>query len=326
MPTPSMYLYNQFLSNYGVAGFQMNPDLVATKIFPIVHVDKQSGLYRLWDSEAMFRDDFEVLPLGTETAGTDFKWSSDTYFAARHGLHIDIDDAERSNTDADIDLETLASQTLGSKGRLYLERKVFASVFTTGVWGKDYTGVSGAPGANQFKQWNDATSTPIVDIQAGEDVMIGSTNGIAPNTLVVSQPVWRALQNHASVVARYSYVSDTSTLTTAQVAAVLGVDNIYVVRTQYTSNIEGATKASTATLGKVAWLGYIPPTLNQFTPAPATIFSWDGVGLFPGVTDTVPVSKIRMDPIHSDRIEAIMAFGVKVSAPALGVFFASAVA
>lgn len=325
MPPTSSFLYNQYLTNFGVAGFEMNPDLVATKIFPVVHVDKQSGLYRVWDSTAMFRDDFEVLPLGTESAGTDFNWSNDTYFAARHGLHIDIDYAELQNTDADINLKTMAAQTLGTKGRLYLERKTFAALFTTGIW-KDYTGVSGAPGANQFKQWNDAASTPIVDIQAAEDYVIGITNGISPNTLVVSQAVWRTLQNHASVLARYTYVADTSTLSTAQVAAVLGVDNIYVVRTQYTSSIEGATKATTATLGKVAWLGYIPPVLNEFTPAPATIFSWDGVSGLPGVSDTVPIQEIEMPAIHSTRVEALMAFGIKVTSAPLGVFFASAVA
>jgi hypothetical protein len=41
--------------------------------------------------------------------------------------------------------------------------------FTTGVWTGAVTGVSGAPGANQVKQWNDAARRPIEDVKANSD-------------------------------------------------------------------------------------------------------------------------------------------------------------
>ena len=326
MPLPSVTHYDSFLTGLGVAAFQQPPfGYVMKNIFPTIRVNRQSDKYRIWDDEDFLRDDFEVLPISTESAGTDFKFSSDTYYATRYALHVDIDDQELNNADSDIDLVSSSIQVLASKGQLKLERQGIAKLMTTSVWGQDLTGVSGAPGANQFKQWNDAASTPITDFDTASDIVLNKT-GLVPNVAVVSQAVWRALQRHASVAARFQYVRDYSQVSEDMVAAVLGLERLYVVRSIRTTNVEGATKAYSTNLGKVAWLGYVPANVGPMTPTPAAYFAWDGVGGMPGISETTPIFRFRMDEIHSDRIEAYLAFDVKVTAPSLGVFFNTAVA
>jgi hypothetical protein len=194
---------------------------------------------------------------------------------------------------------------------------------TTSVWGKDYTGVAGAPSTDEFKQWSDyANSDPIENVEGGK-AQILSTTGFEANTLVLGYETFRKLRHHPDIVDRIKYTSS-SVVTSDMLARMFEVDRVLVAKSIRATNNEGATGAYSFNVGKVAWLGHVAPNPGLLTPSAGYIFSWTGVS--GGLGQTVGTSQIRMDALKADRVEAEVAFDNKVVSSDLGVYFASAVA
>jgi hypothetical protein len=321
-PTRSDVHYDAVLSNISTAIIQDPAGFVAPQIFPIVPVDKQSNKYVVWDKEAFLRDDMKVRPSATESAGTAFKLSRDAYYCDKYALHYDIADDDRANSDDGIDLERTATRLLTHQTLQRLERAMMTDFLTTGKWGQDYTGVSGAPGANQFKQWNDAASTPITDIDKASDLVLSKT-GLAPNTFVLGQQAYRQLQRHAVFKDQFKYVSAES-ITPELIGAVLDIPRVIVAKAIKATNTEGQTTATDFIVGKVAWLGYVDPNPGLEVPTAGLTFNWrQSVA---GNLAQAPVYQFRMDELKADRIETEIAFDMKVVSADLGTFFTSAVA
>lgn len=321
-PTRSDVHYDAVLSNFSAAVIQDPGAFIAPRIFPVLPVMKQSDRYVVWDKEAYLRDDMQLRPSGTESAGTAFELSRDPYYCDKYALHYDIADDDRKNQDAGIDLERTATRILTHQTLQKLERTMMTEYLATGKWGTDYTGVAGAPTGNQFKQWNDAASTPIDDVDRAVDSILSKT-GYQANTLVLGQQVYRRLQRHASVKEQFKYSSSES-ITADMIGAVLDIPNVLIARAIKATNKEGQTLATDFIVGKVAWLGYVDPNPTLESPTAGLTFNWNqAVG---GTLSQAPVYNFRMDNLKSDRIETEIAFDMKVVSADLGTFFTSAVA
>lgn len=321
-PTHSDLHYDAVLSNISTAIIQDPAGFVAPKIFPIVPVDFQSNRYPVWDKEAFLRDDMKIRQPATESAGTALKLSRDTYFCDKYALHFDIADDQRANSDPGINLERMATTLLTHQSLQRLERAMMSDYLTTSKWGVDYTGVSGSPTGNQFKQWNDAASTPVDDIDRASDAILSAT-GMKPNTLVLGQQTFRKLQRHATFKDQFKYTSSQS-LTPELIGAVLGVPNVIVATAIKATNTEGQTTATDFIVGKVAWLGYVAPAPGLEVPTAGLTFNWKQA--VAGNLSQAPVYNFRMDELKADRIETELAFDMKVVSKDLGTFFTTAVA
>jgi hypothetical protein len=321
----SQFHYDAILSALSVATIQSDDNYIATKVMPVVPVDKQSAKYYVFDPEWFLRDDMQLRPPATESAGTGFKLSRDSYDADVWALHHDISDQDRANADEAIDLERIATRMLAAQAKQRLERSFFANFLTTGKWGLDLTGVSGTPSTNQFKQWNDPASDPAADIDTAADTIAAAT-GLTPNTLVLGQTAFRRMQRNPAMQDRFKYTSAAS-ITKEMIGSIFDIapDRIFIAKAIKATNKEGQSLATGFIAGKVAWLGYVAPGPGMETPSAGYTFNWrQPVG--GGDLSTAPVYKFRMDELKADRVETEIAFDQKVVAPALGVFFNSAVA
>jgi hypothetical protein len=83
---------------------------------------------------------------------------------------------------------------------------------------------------------------------------------------------------------------------------------------------EGLTNAHSFIAGSNALLTYAAPAPSLMTPTGGYTFSWSG---FMGQTNAFGVSTKRfyLDALESTRVEAQMAFDMKLVAPELGYFF-----
>lgn len=327
-PTASDVHVNVPLTNISIAWLQQQDMFVAPQVFPNVPVSNQSNRYFTYQRDDWYRTEADVRAPGTESAGSGWRLdNTPTYYAEVYAVHKDVDDQIRANQDSVISMDR--DSTLWVTQQLAIKRdKLWAAkYFTTGLWtgpsgGTDLTGVAGAPGANQFKQWDASGSTPIEDIRLQRITVAGKT-GYRPNILVLGAHVWRVLQDHPEFLDRIKYTQK-GLVTTDLLATVLELDKVVVAYGVESTNKEGQTEASSFIFGKNALLAYAPPAPSLMTPSAGYTFSWTGyVGA--GVMGN-RISTMRMDHLKSDRVEGEMAFDMKVVAPELGVFYSGAVA
>lgn len=324
MPQPNNRVFiDQPLTNLSVAFDQQDTQFIADKIFPVVPVDQISGLYWSYPKEDWLRDEAQRRTGGFESAGSGFGVQTDTYSCNVWAFHKDIDDITAAQASSALDLDSAAARFVVSRLRLRKERQVMSDFFKSGVWGTDFTGVSSAPGANQFIQWsNTASSHPISDIKAAARQILSIT-GFLPNTLVLGYDAYLALTTHPDILDRIKY-TDSSAITEAIIARYFDVDRVLVSTSIVNTAAEGLTPSYGFNLGKSALLCYSAPNPGLMTPSAGYTFSWTGVSY--GLGATIGTKRFRMEELAADRVESQIAFSNKVVAPELGVYFQNVVA
>jgi hypothetical protein len=316
-PTPSDVHVDAILTNISVAYIQEQNAFIANRVFPNIPVEKQSDKYFKYAKGDWFRDEAAKRAPSTESVGSGYNLSTDTYSADVYAFHKDVDDQTRANADNPLNPDRDATTFVTQRMLLRQEIEWTTTYFTTGVWATDVTG-----GSN-FTQWdNYASSDPIEDIEDGKSSMWSST-GFLPNTLVLGYDVFRQLKNHPDIVDRIKYTS-AETVTEGILARYFGVDNVYVSRAIKNTANEGATDSFSAVAGKNAALYYVAPSAGILTPSAGYQFAWRGVS--DGMGQNIGVTRFRMPELRSDRIEAQMAWDYTVVAADLGYFFSSCVA
>lgn len=315
-PTVSMVHIDYALSNISLAYIQSADAFIANRVFPMVPVPNQTNKYYVYTKNDWFRDEAQIRPPGTESAGSGYNLTTDNYSCDVYALHKDIDDQTLKNADAAINLEREAAMFVVQRMLVKREIEWAASFFGTSIWGTDVTG-----GTN-FAQWdNYATSKPLVDVQAGKTTVL-STTGFEPNTLVLGYQVYAALLNHPEIVDRIKYTSSDA-ITQQILARYFGVDNLFVAKAVKATNVEGETAAYGFTHGKHALLCYVPSAPGLLTPSAGYTFAWSGVSDGAGLE--VGTVRFYEQKTRSWRIESQMAWDSKKVAGDLGYFFASAV-
>lgn len=325
MPQPSINQVHvdAILTNISVAYMQKAENFIADKVFPTVSVDKKSNLFFKYDKNDWFRDEAQRRAGGTESAGSGYGLSTDSYSCDVWAFHKDVDDQTLSNSDTPLNPLREAAEFVTHRLMLRRELQFVSDFFTTGVWGTDATGVSGTPSTGQFKQWSDyANSDPINDIEAAKEGIL-STTGLDANTLVLGYSVFRQLKNHPDLIDRFKYTTSEN-ITADIMARLFDVDRVLVAKAVKATNNEGATGAYGFAYGKGALLAHVASAPGLLTPSAGYTFAWNGVS--GGLGSTIGTSQFRMEHLKSDRVEGEVAFDNKVVASDLGYYFASAVA
>jgi hypothetical protein len=323
-PTASDVHVNAPLTNVSVAYIQAAEAYIADKVFPTVPVPNQSNRYFVYSKADFFRDEAKIRAPATESAGGGFDLdNTPTYAAQVYALHKDVDDQVRANADAAINPDRDATEYITQQLLIRRDKVWAANYFAAGKWGLDLTGVAAAPGANQFLQWNDATSKPCSVIH-GEIVRITEATGFKPNTLVLGARTFMQLCDNPDVLGRIQYVQR-GVVTPDILASLFGVDRVLVAWATQNTALEGAAAAmSMIANSKAALLVYANPSPSLMQPSGGYTFAWTGM-LGAGATGS-RIKRFRMEHLEADRIEGELAFDMKLVASDVGTFFASAVA
>jgi hypothetical protein len=325
MPQPSINQVHvdAILTNASVAYIQSADNFIATKVFPIVPVDKQSNLYFKYTKEDWFRDDARLRADGSEAATSGYGLSTDSYYADVFAVKKAVGDQTMANFDNPLDPMRDAAKFTSQLLLNRLENQFVSDYIATSVWGTDYTGVASAPSTNQFIQWSDlANSDPIQDIEIAKGKIL-QTTGFEPNKLVLGYDAYRVLRNHPDIIDRVKYtgrdVPDTQYL-----AQLFGLDEVLVAKAVKNTATEGQTGAFSFSFGKSALLVYSAPTPSLLTPSAGYSFQWRGVS--EGLGLTVGTKQYRLEQNAATYVESQIAFDNKVVAADLGAYFATAVA
>ena len=313
-PTSSQVHVDAILTNISVAYMQQASNFIATRVFPVVPVSKQSDKFYTYTKNDWFRDEAQRRADATESAGGGYNLSTDSYQCDVYAFHKDIGDQTRANADAPINVDREAVEFVTSRLLLKMETQFVSNYFTTGVWATDST---------PSNLWSDyASSDPISDIETAKRQIL-SVTGYEANTLVLGYDVFKALKNHPDLVDRIKYTSS-QVITEQLLASLFDVPRVMVAKAVKATNNEGATGAYAFTHGKHALLTYAAPSAGLLQPSGGYIMSWTGVS--GGIGATIGTSRMRMEQFKADRIEAEMSFDMKVIGSDLGYFFNSCVA
>ena len=308
------------LTNISVAYAQNADNYIADKVFPIVAVDKKSDLFFKYKKDDWFRDEAQRRAGGTESAGSGYGLTTDSYSADVWAFHKDVDDQTLANSDSPLNPLREAAEFVTNRLLLRRELQFVSDFFHTGVWGTDHEfGLTGGDA-----QWSDyASSDPIENLETGKETIL-STTGLEANTLVLGYKTFRALKNHPDIIDRIKYTSS-QTVTADMLARMLEVDRVLVAKAIKTNIKEGAANAATPTpdyefaYGNGALLCHVAPSAGLLTPSAGYTFAWNGVS--GGLGQTIGTSQFRMEHLKSNRIEAEIAFDNKVVGADLGYFF-----
>lgn len=324
-PTPSDVHVDAILTNISVAYLMDTTTFISQAVFPEIPVSKQSDKYYKYDKGDWFRDEAQKRAPSSESAGSGYRVATDNYSCDVYAFHKDVDDQTRANADTPINLDLDASSFVANRMLMRLERDWAASCFTTGVWATDLTGVAGAPAAGQFKQWNDAASTPVTDMEDAKRTVLVNT-GFMPNTLVLGYDVYRFLKQHPSIYERLKHTSSEN-ITREILARFFEVERLFVAQSVWNAGTPEPDAAGEDIMGfvfgKQAWLGYVAPNPGVLQPSAGYRFSWTGVS--DGLGQTIGTTRFRIPAKRTDRVESQMAWDFKVVASDLGVFFNAAV-
>jgi len=329
-PTARAVHVDQPLTNISIAYLQNPANFVASRVFPNIRVQKQSDVYYVYNRAFFNQNEARLRAPSTEAAVAGFGLSTDSYRADVVAQKAQMSWQVEANADTPVQLERANTELILHKMLIYKEVDWATKYFTTGIWGTNYVGVSGAPSAGQVRQWSDQTNgNPIEDIRRAKTDMMEST-GYMPNTLVISQRVEDALLDHPDVIDRIKYSGgvgnqNPAMTTTQTLAQLFGLDRILVMRAIQNTAAEGDTAAHSFIGGKSALLTYVAPTPGLMTPSAGYTFTWSG---YQGAANEFGISITRRDVeiIKTTEIEAEMAFTHKLVASDLGVFFSTIVA
>jgi len=296
-----------------VAYMQESFAFVASRAFPQVNVQKQSDKYFTYSQADFFRDQVQLRADGTQSAGTGYSLSTETYSAEVYALHKDIGDQVRANSDAPLDPDMDATRFLTQQMLIRQEVEWASAAFTTGIWGSDVT-----PGT----LWSAANSTPIADVETGKNTVLTNT-GYVPNTLIMSYKVFSALMDNADIVDRIKYTSQES-VTEDLLARLFNVDRVLIMAGTYNTAAEGATASYSQIGDRDALLCYTPANPGLMVPSAGYTMVWSGLSA--GLGTSSAISRFRMEAEKADRIEIEAAWDTKIVSSALGYFLSNCVA
>lgn len=311
-PTVSDVHVNRPLTDISVAFMQQPGDFIADRVFPTVSVNKQSDLYFVYSREDWYRNQAERRAPGTESAGSGWNLSTDSYFAHKVAIHKDVSDDVRANADAAIRIDQDATQFVTQQCMIFRDVQWAEDYFVTGVWTNEST-----PGT----LWDAGGSTPIEDIRA-EIINVKGSTGFRPNVVVMSPRVWQVLQDHPDFVARVNAgqtPGGPAIFNLSAFAAVLEVDEAMVAWGVQNTAQEGATEATDFIVGDNLLLAYRSPSPSLLQPSAGYTFAWTGL-LGAGAFGN-RIKRFRIERIESDRIECEIAFDTKVVSADLAHFF-----
>lgn len=327
MPQLNATNVDAVLSNISVAYMTDQSQYIANKVFPIVSVEKMSGIFMKYDRGDWLRDEAEKRADATESVGSGYNVGRDTYQCDVYAFHKDVGDQIVANSINAFNPIADATRFVASRLLLKQERDFANTFFKTGVWANDWAGVTNASatanGSTLYVHFSDyANSDPVQTIENAKE-RIGTTTGYEANTLVMGRQVFAALKNHPEIIDRVKYVSD-EVVTEQLLARLFGVDRLFVARSLVNTAKEGQNESLALNFGKSILLTHSAPNPGLLTPSAGYTFSWDGVSDGSGLA--IGTTSFRLQELRAERVESQSAWSNKVVAPDLGLFLNNIIA
>lgn len=319
---------DEWLTNYSEKFIQDARSFIAGAASTLIPVRNNAGKFTKYPRAYFLRDEMEFRPLGGAPVQVRYSLDYGNYFVDEQALEHPIDDRQRANTAIpNTSLDMNATQLLTEKVLIRRDRMWATNFFKTGVWSKDYTGKATSPSTNEFLQWNQAASDPMVDI-ARVATEISMKTGKKPNTIVAGANVHNWLKNSAKIKEVIKYTQK-GIITDDLIAELFEVERYVVARSIYNSADETMNPGDTENIQWIVdanslWIGYVERAPMPDAPTAVAMFAW--TGYIPGVNQQGGViTRGRDDRAYTDYFHIRDAVNLQGVCTELGAFLKDAV-
>lgn len=296
-----------------LVGYQQGDDrFVASRVFPAVPVDKDSGTYYIASKKYWFLDGLANRAPGAQFAQTGFGLETASYKTLQWAVEEPLADEVRANSQVPMDLEQAAVRHIAQLSMIRKERAFSVDFMKTGVWGTDDN--------NSATDWDDfSAGDPVSNVLTAVRTISNAT-GQTANTMVCGYIVDQALLNHPDIIDRLKY-TQAATLGNMRsaMASLLGLENYWVSRASYNTANSGQAFSGAAIIDDDALICHVDAGAGLFGATAGKTFSWSGGG---GMGS---ISKYRDNGRKSDVVQHQEQWDQKVVAADLGYFFADIV-
>jgi len=314
---------DRLLTNISVAYLQDATEYAAGKVFPTVPVDKDGGIYATYNQNDFFRADAVTKRVdGQESSGSGYRTSSDTYKCDVWSTHKDIGPQALANQNDPYNLNRDSTEWLTQQILIKRERLWTQSYFAQNIWhNPDLQGIAaGQPAAAEFIQFDNFADSDPRSVISTQKIAMKRRSGFMPNTLVLGEEVYEVLKQHPDFEELYKYTQG-GIISGDKLAAIFEIPRVIVGGAIEATNTEGAAATYDFIQGKSMWLGYVEPRPALMKPSAGYIFAWTGLlgaNAYGGRIRRIPTPLLGEGAY---RIEAEMAFDMKVVASAMGKYF-----
>jgi hypothetical protein len=290
---------------------QADSRFVASRVFPAVSVDKDSGTYYIYTKKYWFLDEMKRRAPGAQYARAGVGVETSTYTTEQWALAYPIPDEIRANSQIPLDLESVATRWLGQQSLIRKERQWAADFMKTSVWGTD---------GSITNKWSDySLSDPVADVLNAKRAISQST-GMAPNTMVIGEIVYDRLSNHPDLIDRVKYTTAAGLQSvTNALGAIFGGLNVLVGTAIYNSANEAQTASYSALMDDDALILYVAPSPSLFEASAGYTFAWAPGG------GTGIIMRNRDDLNDTDIVKIKEQWDQKAVATDAGYFYADCV-
>jgi len=294
MPRQSNLHVDRLLSQISVK--YRNTECIATEVFPIVPVNKESDLYRIYTRN--FRIPYTKRANKGLSREHQFEVSTASYFLEKHALKDYISDDDMMNYDnADLRLDT--TEELTDKIDQRMEKSV-ADLFTSTNWS---LGVS----LTSAQQWsaNTTASNPIPLMDTATTTILHNS-GYRSNFSIIPRDAFVAAKNHVSLLDRTKYTS--REMTPAIMEGLFDVGKILIPNAIHDTSAEGQTESIAPLWGDNVFVGYRAPRPSPKLPSAGYIFQ----------RNKPAVKRWRVEERESEAIEVNKQYQAKIVASLTG--------
>lgn len=218
---------NPIMTGVANAFMRDRSGFVGRKLFPPFATALQSASYYMFDAQSLAN----VPIIGKRAPGSGYprvksKLSNDKYACSDYGIEGPVPDEDRAKYRSYFDADKAKVRQIVDTILVNHELRVAAKALDASV-----------PSTTVTTKWNDSTSNPKTDVDAAKE-NIRKQIGLNPNIMVISNPVFLALQIHAKLVDLFKYTTP-GVLNEQKLAAYFGVDEVVVAKSIIATNNEG---------------------------------------------------------------------------------------
>lgn len=313
---PHAFHIDTFLSNF-LIGYRPR-NLVATEIFPVLPVQKQSNVYARIDKGNWFRIPDTARAPGGPFREVNYTVSSGLYFASNYALQTSVPFEVLDNADQPHDPLARNAEFLVDQLMLDFENRVKTLVLS---------GVGSSATLTGAAAWSDfVNSDPLTNIDTGREA-IRSTTGFVPNVAVMGERAWLKMKRHPDIVrAVYPGAGVGGTVDTGQFAELIGVDKVLVggaIQNTAPEMWNAAGNDATQTSFSDVWstffiMAYVAPEPGIMTPTFGTAFRWTGPNIGANGPGNFSIERKRNTDLLREELRTAYWQDERVVAPELG--------
>ena len=314
-----------YLSNLAIAYYE-SPEYAHRRIPPVVPVDLPSGHFYTFTKEKLATDQvYQKPPYGTVQPAV-FGISEDSYSCKVYQTLVGLDKImtlpyQRQNAPGSADPVRARVKVITEQIALHQERDFAKKFFNKDAWNNTWTGAAAADSTNKkFLKFDNSDSDPVT-LFDNLAIDIRRNGRRKPNKLALGIETYAALKNNPFILEKIKYSGTTQNPAIVNenvLAQIFGVDSVIVLDATYNDAGFGSTENMNYVCdSKGALLLYAPDAPQIDSPSAGYSFTW----LISG-NDYIVVEEHEGAPAtHTDILEGIVAYDMKVTGSDLAIYF-----